>query len=315
MASINADLVSDRDHFITLRSSQLFLDSKPFRFASFNAPELLALNHINNADATTFELFDTLTSIQLGFARPVARTYTMRIKSRNIAKGHINGWSDEWGDWIWDEAALVEMDRVICEARARGVRLVIPIVNQDYGSEETNWVGNFSDLIRMRKGLQSYEQTKMIDWWTDEEMNNSFKLIIDKLTSRRNSFNGLIYAEDATILAWETGNEMNYRGNRSPPASWTLLVAKHLKSRAPNTLVMDGSFARTSDVSSCFPSAVLESSDIDIVSYHYYGDGDISRVGNDCRIARLNGKALVSFTFQPCSFSTSHTIMYLWLYS
>lgn len=52
---------------------------------------------------------------------------------------------------------------------AEGVRVIIPIINQDFGSEATNWVGNFVDLIRMRRGIQSYEEAKKIDWWTDPE--------------------------------------------------------------------------------------------------------------------------------------------------
>lgn len=97
----------------------------------------------------------------------------------------------------------------------------------------------------------------------------SFKLILDFLLNRVNTINGCRYGDDPTILAWETGNEMNYRGMRPAPASWTLMVAKHLKSRAPRTLVMDGSFARNDDVDACYPKEVLESSDVDIISYHY----------------------------------------------
>lgn len=97
----------------------------------------------------------------------------------------------------------------------------------------------------------------------------SFKLIMDFLLNRTNSINGCRYGDDPTILAWETGNEMNHRGMRPAPASWTLIVAKHLKSRAPRTLVMDGSFARNDDVDACYPKEVLASDDVDIVSYHY----------------------------------------------
>lgn len=118
----------------------------------------------------------------------------------------------------------------------------------------------------------------------------SFKLIIDFLLNRVNSINGRRYGDDPTILAWETGNEMNHLGMRPAPASWTLIVAKHLKSRAPRTLVMDGSFARNDDPERCYQKEVLDSPDVDILSYHYYGDGDARRVKRDCEVARRHNK-------------------------
>lgn len=140
----------------------------------------------------------------------------------------------------------------------------------------------------MKKRL-SYEQAKKVDWWTDVEMIESFKLIIDKLLNRVNSINGIRYGEDSSVLAWETGNEMNM-GYRPAPASWTIAIAKHIKSLAPHTLVMDGSFARTNDVVACYPPEVLASDFVDIISFHYYGSGDIHRVVADCHLAKKHNK-------------------------
>ena len=72
-----------------------------------------------------------------------------QIKSKNIGRGHINGWNAGWGDWEWDGGRLQEMDSVLAKAAELGVRLIIPLLNQDYGDESTNWVGNHTDLIRM----------------------------------------------------------------------------------------------------------------------------------------------------------------------
>ncbi|KAK4701550.1 hypothetical protein P7C70_g4679, partial [Phenoliferia sp. Uapishka_3] len=161
-----------------------------------------------------------------------------------------------------------------------------------------------------------------IDWWTDVDCINAYKLVIDKLVSRVNSINGRVYGQDPTILAWETasfsrfaitylqcsrrqgagwltqpfgfqGNEMNVNGDGPAPASWTLTIAAHLKSRA-SQLVMDGSFARNEDPNICFPLAVLESPLVDLISYHYYGTGDISRLTNDVALAAKYGKVFVA---------------------
>jgi hypothetical protein len=34
-------------------------------------------------------------------------------------------------------------------------------------------VGNFTDLIKMRKGIKSYEEAWKVDWWTDPDMISS----------------------------------------------------------------------------------------------------------------------------------------------
>lgn len=76
-------------------------------------------------------------------------------------------------------------------------------------------------------------------------------------------------------------------------------MAKHLKSRAPRTLVMDGSFARYADQSNMFPNEVLSSPDVDILSYHHYGDGEARRVKKECEVARRHNKVYVSSLWTP----------------
>lgn len=183
--SANAPFANVRHSFVQLRNSSLWLGSSPFRFASLNSPELL--DGDVNAE---FEVEDTMQSIAMGFGRAVTRTYTLRIKSVNsgctsiplanltpstpcrsgrVARGHINGWNASWGDWEWDEGRLVEFDFVLDSARRHGVKLIIPIINQDFGDESTNWVGNTRNLIAMKKGI-SLEEAKSVDWWIDHEM-------------------------------------------------------------------------------------------------------------------------------------------------
>lgn len=125
-------------------------------------------------------------------------------------------------------------------------------------------------------------------------MINAMKLIIDKLLNRINTFNDRRYGDDSCILAWETGNEMNFLGYRTAPSSWTITIAKHLKSLAPNTLVMDGSFARTENREACFSKEVLDCPEVDIFSYHYYGTGEISRVKKDIELVRKSKKVFIA---------------------
>lgn len=162
-----------------------------------NAPELL-----DGDVGGAFEAYHTFATLALpgSFARAVTRSYTLRvsrlhrvarirgarrssidgqrlnescstqqIKSKNIGRGHINGYNREWGDFEWDEGRFVEMDQMLAEAAKWDVKVVVPIINQDTG-EDSNWVGSYLDLIRMRKGFNNNEEAKRVDWWTDHEM-------------------------------------------------------------------------------------------------------------------------------------------------
>lgn len=87
-------------------------------------------------------------------------------------------------------------------------------------------------------------------------------------------------------------------------------IARHIKSLAPRTLVMDGSFAKADSVDSCYPSEVLKCKEVDLLSYHYYGSkaatkqmkllltastaGDSTRVKKDTAYARKYGKAFIA---------------------
>lgn len=54
-----------------------------------------------------------------------------------------------------------------------------------------------------------------------------------------NQYNNLTYAEDPTIFAYETGNELlgPIWGDMNSPADWVQDIAKYIKSLAPQKLV------------------------------------------------------------------------------
>ena len=90
----------------------------------------------------------------------------------------------------------------------------------------------------------------------------------------------------------------------------TAEIARHIKSLAPHTLVMDGSFAKEERIESCYAREALKSKDVDILDYHYYGSefccpladgkgwadkmvtaGDAHRVTREAAFAKKHGKA------------------------
>ncbi|KNF02846.1 hypothetical protein PSTG_03795 [Puccinia striiformis f. sp. tritici PST-78] len=270
--------LESKDEFVSAPGDgHLYLKDRLFDFRSFNTPTLF--------DGDEFQGRDLIQTIA-AFGSPVTRTYTLHVANNMFSDGvqppsssHIIGWDEESSNWIYNEDIWRKMDQMLDLSRKHGVRLIIPIINQDYGGSGTNWVGNFNDLIRHRYDIQGYAAANhAVDWFTDREMISSYKQLITFFLNRINTYNGIRIGDDPTILAFETGNEMNWGSKkqtihrRPAPASWTIEIAKHIKSLAPKTLVMDGSFARNPEAA--WEEEVLDSPYVDLYSYHLYGTGD-----------------------------------------
>ncbi|EGG04428.1 family 5 glycoside hydrolase [Melampsora larici-populina 98AG31] len=259
--------------FVTTRNGHLYLDGKLFDFRNFNSPELVPRD-------TVYEITDMVRSVA-GFATPATRAYSLGVANERwggnqpVENGHISGWDVVKNDWIYNENVWRRLDKVLAILADEGVKVIFPIINQDYGKVEEDWVGNFNDLIRHRYNVSDYRQAELtVDWFVDKSIREDFKKIIHYFLTRKNTVNGRIYGQDDTFLAIETGNEMNWSliqfnatnitdpsdpltsdpkappplpaftmsHNRSAPAEWTLDIAQYIKSLAPNILVMDGSY-------------------------------------------------------------------------
>ncbi|KAH9443185.1 hypothetical protein Pst134EB_027536 [Puccinia striiformis f. sp. tritici] len=288
---------SDDSHFVTAPGDgHLYLDDDLFDFRAFNTPTLL--------QRSEFEVRDLLETIS-GFGTPVTRTYTLQIANQNFEGGtippseaHVIGWDKNLNDWKFNQTVWEQMDTVLDMAREYEVKLIIPIINQDYGTSDTNYVGNYNDLIRHRYNISRYSSAnKAVDWFTDRNMIDGYKKLISYFLNRVNTVNGIRYGDDDTILAFETGNELNWGDSkhiiyqRAPPAKWTLEIAEHLKSLAPKTLVMDGSYSRKN--SSFWEKSVLESKFVDLFDYHLYGENDLSWYTALHEEVRAHGKTLI----------------------
>ncbi|WAQ86066.1 hypothetical protein PtA15_6A696 [Puccinia triticina] len=274
-----------------------YLDGELFDFRSFNTPTLL-----NGVEFRARDLVETISA----FGSPVARTYTLHVANsmfkdgkQNPSSSHILGWDNSANDWIYNETNWKNIDQALDLARQHGVKLIIPIINQDYGSDDSDWVGNINDLVRHRYNIQSYTVAqKAVDWFTDFEMIRCFKKIISFYLNRINTFNGIRIGSDETILAFETGNEMNWgyqngsdAHDRPAPASWTIEIAEFIKSLAPNTLVMDGSYSRNPKLA--WEAEALASPHIDLYSFHFYGEGEIQSYRVLENQVRAHGKTFI----------------------
>jgi mannan endo-1,4-beta-mannosidase len=252
LAAANAESVLT--HFVTAKGDQLMEDGQPFRFISFNIPNLHLVEDnlvFDNDNAwrwpDTFEITDALASVHQQGGR-VVRTYVLSVIRTNDPPGvprHV------LGPGRFNEDGFRALDHVLQIANRIGVRLILPFV------DNWSWWGGRAEYAGFRGKTKD-------EFWTDPQVIADFKETIRFVVNRTNSLTGLPYREDPAILCWETGNEL-----QSPP-SWTRDIAAFIKRLDTNHLVMDGYHStEIRNESLAIPA-------VDIVTTHHYPGGNKS---------------------------------------
>ncbi|KAK8056810.1 glycoside hydrolase family 5 protein [Apiospora rasikravindrae] len=164
---------------------------------------------------------------------------------------------------VVNEAAFASIDWAVYQAGQYGIRLMVPLIdNFDYyhGGKYTflRWAG----LNLTQKADASNPEIQQ--FYTNATIVAAFKDYIAKVATHRNPYTGRMYAEDPTIFAYETGNELlgPVWGDMDCPADWVADIARFVKKLAPQKLLVDGTYGvnRTH----------LDIEKVDIVSNHYY---------------------------------------------
>ena len=234
-------------NFITVHGDQLMDGDKPFRFISFNLPNLQMIEDNMPFTETNpwrlpdeFEIRDGLMTVrQMGGA--VVRTYSLSVVRTNDdpnMPGYV------LGPGKFNEEAFRQLDLVLKIANEQGIRLIIPFFNN------SKWHGGRAEYAGFR-GKSSD------DFWTDPQLIADFKATVRFVLTRTNTLTGVRYSDDKAILCWETGNEL------SSTAEWTRDVARYIKSFDTNHLVMDGR-------AWSWQPEVLDTPEVDIVTTHHY---------------------------------------------
>jgi hypothetical protein len=234
--------------FIYARGDKLMDETGEFRFISFNVP-CLHYNEDNMPFAEMnpwrlpdeFEINDALESVrQMG--GQVARIYTLSVRrpgeDPNIPRHVI-------GPGKFNEEAYKSLDMTLAIANRKGIRIIFPFI------DNARWWGGIEACAAFRGKTRE-------DFWTDPELFEDYKAIVNSVVNRTNSITGVKYRDDKAILAWETGNELIC------PPEWTVKAAAYIKSIDQNHLVMDGyHLTPVRDLS-------LQDKNIDIVTTHHY---------------------------------------------
>lgn len=245
-------------HFLTVRGDQIMDGDEVYRFVSFNIPNLHVIEDAFRFDQPDpwrwpdeYEVTDALESIrQIG--GKVVRIYVIGVTRERSNMGervHVTGPGQ------FNEEAFVVLDRVLKIAHEKGVRIIIPLV------DNWHWWGGVEEYA-------SFRNKPGKAFWTDAELISDFKKTIEYVLNRRNTLTGTVYKNDMAIFGWETGNEID-----SPPA-WTKEIAACIKSLDKNHLVIDGNSLHG------VQPAALADPNIDVVTTHHYPNANSEMVAS-----------------------------------
>ena len=228
--------------FITAKDGQLFEGDKPFRFISFNIPNLtyteddMRFEQLSSFRLpTAYEVDDALATIQQMGGR-VARTYVLSILKTNDAPGiprHLLARGK------FNEEAMVVLDQVLESANRHGVRLIIPFI--DFAS----WWGGITEFSAWRGKTKD-------EFFTDPQVKEDYKQLVKLVLNRVNTKTGVRYMDDKAVLAWELGNELK------APVAWVREMAPYVKQLDPKHLVAESYFTAN------------DNPGVDIVQDHLY---------------------------------------------
>ncbi len=224
--------------FVTRSGSELLLDGHFFRFAGANIYWLGLDENVGGvAYPTQFRVQDALATAQ-AMGATVIRAHTLGISVG--CSLCIEPSLD-----VFNDIAMQHIDYAIKEAHAYGLRLIIPLVDNwhyYHGGKHT-----FTDWRHL---------TTEDAFFTHPTVINDFEKYVAHILNHINIYTGIAYKNDPTIMAWETGNEIN------PPVQWTKRIVDYIKGIDHHHLVMDGSRNINSEA--------LLLPNVDMYTSHYY---------------------------------------------
>ena len=178
----------------------------------------------------------------------------------------------------WIAAGPRQLDRVLASARKNGLRVIVTLSNywDDYGGirQYLAWAKLPTDTWDARDRFFSDDKTRAM-----------YRAHVQALVERVNTVNGVKYADDPTIFAWELMNESQVSTPAGATArrSWIDEMASFIKARDPNHLVTPGVMGYTSRAERAEWLAVCRLPTVDYCDSHLYPE-TTDRVGNRQRL-------------------------------
>lgn len=143
-----------------------------------------------------------------------------------------------------DEAQLDGLDYLLQALAQRGMHAVVCLNNfwQWSGgfAQYLHWTGAGEIPYPSKQSWQAFE-SYVERFYENEQAQLWFRAFVRRLIERRNRYNGLVYRDDPTIMAWELANEARGKNRVRRFRDWIHETAAFIKSLDRNHMVTTGS--------------------------------------------------------------------------
>ncbi|KAM7516229.1 hypothetical protein LguiA_005812 [Lonicera macranthoides] len=279
---VNVQVEAAGNGFITTRGVHFMLNGSPYYANGFNAYWLMYVASDPSQRPKVSAAFKEASSHGL----TVARTWAFSD----------GGYSPlQYAPGSYNQQMFKGLDFVVAEARRYGIKLVLSLANnyESYGGKKqyVNWARNQGQYL-----------TSDDDFFRNPVVKGFYKNHVKTVLNRYNTFTGVVYKNDPTIMAWELMNEPRCQSDSSGRTiqAWITEMAYHVKSIDRNHLLevgLEGFYGQTTpqrkrlnpgfDIGTDFIANNLIRG-IDFATVHSYPDQWLTSSNDESQLSFLN---------------------------
>ncbi|KAA6412341.1 MAG: mannan endo-1 [Trebouxia sp. A1-2] len=251
------------------------LDGSPFFFTGCNSYYLMTRAADPGLQQQVLEVLDDAKAAGLTVIRTWAFNDGPEWNALQPAPGQF------------EERVFVGLDFVLAEAARRGLKVLLALTNY--------WTpfGGMTQYVKWsceRRGVPITDKAQA--FYADRHCQDIFKNFLVTITSRTNTFTGVPYRDDPTILGWSLANEPRCEGDYSGSSlqDWIDSTAEFLKSLDSNHLITVGSEDLLPDNpydtmnQGCDFLRNHQSPSIDFATIHLWPDSWLTNVDDERRV-------------------------------
>ncbi|KAI9089346.1 hypothetical protein K1719_029625 [Acacia pycnantha] len=215
-------VVDAGDGFVRSRGTHFLLNGNPFYANGFNAYWLMYIASDPSQRFKVSAAFREATSHGL----TIARTWAFSDGGYRPL---------QYSPGFYNEQMFKGLDFVIAEARKHGIKLILSFVNnyESFGGKKqyVNWARSKGQYLRSDD-----------EFFRSPVVKGYYKNHVKTVINRFNSFTGIRYRDDPTIMAWELMNEPRCTSDPSGRTiqAWIAEMASFVKSMDRNHLLEAG---------------------------------------------------------------------------